>query len=56
MYDGNPMDRRDAQELCHELGFFVWKRADRRWGLKNIRVLSANGELLSLRNGLGNVQ
>jgi hypothetical protein len=55
-YDGNPIDKRDAQEVCHELGNFVWGKADRRWGLKNIRVFGGNGELLSLRNGLGNVQ
>lgn len=55
-YNLNPIDERDAQELCHELGSFVWGKADRRWGLKNIRVLGGNGELLSLRNGLGNVQ
>jgi hypothetical protein len=55
-YNLNPIDERDAQELCHEVGSFVWGKADRRWGLKNIRVLGANGELLSLRNGLGNVQ
>jgi hypothetical protein len=55
-YDLNPIDKRDAQEVCHELGNFVWGKADRRWGLKNIRILGGNGELLSLRNGLGNVQ
>jgi flagellar biosynthesis component FlhA len=56
-YDLNPIDKRDAQELCHELGSFVWANQGRRWGLKNINILGANGELLSRRNGLaGKVQ
>jgi len=51
-YDLNPSDRRDAQEVCHELGAFIWARDNRHWGLENIRVLGASGELLSSRTGL----
>ncbi len=56
-YDLNPMDKRDPQELCHELGAFIWAGENRHWGLENIRVLGSSGELLSSRNGLrGNVE
>ena|ERR1035438_3996179 len=56
-YDLNPMDKRDAQELCHELGAFIWASENRHWGLENIKVLGAGGELLSSRSGLrGNVE
>lgn len=55
-YSLNPIDERDAQELCHELGSFVWANGNHHWGLKNIRVLGVSGELLSFRNGLGKVQ
>jgi hypothetical protein len=51
-YDLNPMDKLDAQELCHELGAFIWARDNRHWGLENIRVLGPGGELLSSRTGL----
>jgi hypothetical protein len=51
-YDLNPIDKRDAQELCHELGAFIWANENRHWGLVNIRVLGHGGELLSSRTGL----
>ncbi len=51
-YDLNPTDKRDPQELCHELGAFIWARENRHWGLENIRVLGSSGELLSSRTGL----
>ena len=51
-YDLNPMDKRDAQELCHDLGAFIWASENRHWGLENIRVLGASGALLSSRTGL----
>lgn len=50
-------DKRDAQELCHDLGGFVWAAKNRHWGLENIKVVGANGEVLSSRMGLkGRVQ
>ena len=53
----NPMDARDAQELCHDLGAFVWARENRHFGLDEIKIVGARGELLSSRNGLaGRVQ
>jgi hypothetical protein len=56
-YDLNPLDVRDAQELCHDLGGFVWARDNRHWGLENIMVLGVGGELLSSRTGIrGKVQ
>lgn len=56
-YGRNPIDNRDAQELCHELGGFIWANENRHWGLTNIRIVGANGELLSSRTGLsGKVQ
>jgi hypothetical protein len=52
-----PADIRDAQELCHNLGGFVWANENRRFGLQNIKVTGANGELLASRTGLsGKVQ
>ena len=57
IYPGNPLDKRDAQELCHELGAFVWAKDYRHWGLNNIQVAGLNGEILSSRSGLaGKVQ
>lgn len=41
-----------AQELCHTLGGFVWANDNRQFGLEDIRVTGANGELLSSRLGL----
>lgn len=56
-YALNPMDIRDAQELCHDLGAFLWARENRHWGLNNIRIVGGSGELLSSRTGLaGKVQ
>ena len=55
-FDLNEMDKRDAQDLCHELGGFVWAREYRHWGLKNIRITSEAGEVLSSRMGGGNVR
>jgi hypothetical protein len=53
----NPIDIRDAQEICHDLGAFVWANANRHFGLESIKVTGANGELLSSRIGLsGKVQ
>ena len=53
----NPMDIRDAQELCHELGAFLWTKENRHWGLNNIMIVGGTGELLSSRTGLaGKVQ
>jgi hypothetical protein len=51
------VDIRDAQDLCHDLGAFVWANTNRHFGLQNIRVTGANGEVLSSRVGLsGKVQ
>jgi hypothetical protein len=56
-YNLNNFDKRDAQDLCHELGPFLWEKKHRVWGLNNIRIVGAGGELLSYRNGLaGKVQ
>jgi hypothetical protein len=52
VYALNPTDRRDSHELCHELGAFVWGSEYRHWGLSNIRIVGASGELLSSRTGL----
>jgi len=47
----------DAQELCHGLGGFVWANDNRRFGLENIEIRGAHGQLLSSRNGIsGKVQ
>ena len=48
----DPVDINDAQELCHNLGAFVWANDNRHFGLQDIRVTGANGELLSYRTGL----
>ena len=54
---GAPTDSRDAQDLCHEHGAFVWANDNRHFGMQDIRVTGANGELLSSRIGLrGTVQ
>jgi hypothetical protein len=42
----------DAQDLCQMLGGFVWRSDNRPFGLENIEVRGANGELLSYRIGL----
>jgi hypothetical protein len=56
-YIENPIDKRDAQELCHDLGAFVWAKEYRHWGLNNIKIVGPKGELLSSRIGLaGKVQ
>jgi hypothetical protein len=56
-YALNPLDPRDAQELCHDLGSFVWSKENRHFGLEEIKVTGAHGELLSSRVGLrGKVQ
>lgn len=48
-----PVDISDAQELCHNLGAFVWANPNRHFGLQDIKVTGAQGELLSSRIGLG---
>ena len=48
----DPVDINDAQELCHNLGAFVWANDNRHFGLQDIRVTGADGELLSYRTGL----
>jgi len=51
------VDLRDAREICRNLGGFVWANENRHFGLQNIKVTGANGELLSSRTGLsGKVQ
>jgi hypothetical protein len=53
----SPVDVSDAQELCHDLGAFVWSTENRHFGLENIWINGASGELLSSRIGLaGKVQ
>jgi len=42
----------DAQDLCHMLGGFVWRSDNRHFGLENIEVRGAQGELLSSRIGI----
>jgi hypothetical protein len=49
-------EKRDAQELCHQVSGFIWSRSARHLGLKNIKVLGVGGELLSWRTGLGKVE
>ncbi len=57
IYLDNPIDKRDAQELCHDFGAFVWSKEYRHWGLNSIRVIGPSHELLSSRIGLsGKVQ
>jgi len=51
-----PADIKDARELCHDLGGFVWANGNRHFGLQDIRVTGAHGDLLSSRIGLGKVQ
>jgi hypothetical protein len=46
-------DQREAQEVCHQMGGFVWANGNRHWGLENIEVLGAGGELLTSRIGMG---
>jgi hypothetical protein len=54
---GGNIDIQAGQEICHDLGAFVWANANRRFGLQNIKVTGASGELLSSRIGLsGKVQ
>ena len=49
--------REDAQELCHNLGAFVFAKTYRQFGLENITVLGSKAEILSSRMGLrGNVR
>jgi hypothetical protein len=53
----HPVDIHDAQELCHNLGAFVWANNNRHFGLQDIKVTGAHAELLSSRIGLsGKVQ
>jgi hypothetical protein len=42
----------DAQELCHILGGFVWANDNRRFGLENILIKGADGQVLSHRIGI----
>ena len=49
-------DIRDAQELCHDLGAFVWANPYRHFGMQDIKVTGAHGELLSFRIGERKVQ
>jgi hypothetical protein len=46
-FDLRATDHRDAQELCRWLRGFVWNKRYRHWGLKDISVTGAKGELLS---------
>jgi len=47
----------DAQDLCRMLGSFVWSSKNRVFGLANIEIRGAHGQLLSFRNGIsGKVQ
>jgi hypothetical protein len=53
----DPVDVYDAEELCHDLGAFVWANNNRHFGLQNIKISGPHGELLSSRSGLsGKVQ
>jgi len=46
----------DAQQICHDLGGWVWAKDNRSFGVENIKVLGSSGEILSYRYGLqGNV-
>ena len=42
----------DAQDLCHMLGGFVWSSNNRAFGLANIEIRGAHGQLLSSRSGI----
>jgi hypothetical protein len=44
------VDIGDAEELCHNLGSFVWSK--RQFGLENIKVIGRDGILLASREGL----
>ena len=47
-----PTERKDAQELCHMAGGFIWAKDNRHFGLDSINVLGARNERLSYRIGL----
>lgn len=52
-----PADTKDARELCHSLGGFIWAKDNRHFGLDSIAVMGAHNEKLSYRIGLkGNVR
>jgi hypothetical protein len=42
----------DSQELCSEMGGFVWANENRHFGLQNIEIIGVQGEVLSSRTGL----
>jgi len=47
-----PANAKDAQELCHMAGSFIWANENRHFGLEGIKVVGAGGELLPSRFGL----
>jgi hypothetical protein len=47
-----PADTKDARELCHSLGGFIWAKDNRHFGLDSITVMGAHNERLSYRIGL----
>jgi hypothetical protein len=55
--DHDRLSTNDAQALCQSLGGFVWANPNRHFGLEDIKITGANGELLSYRFGIkGKVQ
>lgn len=55
--DHDRLSTNDAQALCQSLGGFVWANQNRHFGLEDIKITGANGELLSSRFGItGKVQ
>jgi hypothetical protein len=50
--DPDPPSTSDAQTLCQSLGGFVWAAPNRHFGLENIEIIGAQGELLSSRHGI----
>jgi len=51
MLDHSPTST-DAQELCREMGGFVWANPNRHFGLKNIEIVGIQGDILSTRKGI----
>ena len=47
-----PADIHSAQDVCRYLGAFVWANDNRQYGLEDIKVTGANGELLSMSEHL----
>jgi hypothetical protein len=47
-----PAETKEAQELCHDLGGFIWAKDNRHFGLDSITVMGAHNERLSYRIGL----